>query len=347
MPVLVLVALIALIVLAALVIKSAAAILVKALLLLLIAFILAMVIRYGLRLWHFSKLLKALADLSAGLTLGQTGSLSQEALELVLGGLTGFLGEWCKRELSQSDARQLTDLIEKIKQLYDGAKGTIPDAHKEKIEELMRRLLEIFEELKRKLGDLGDIKKGTDLSGAPPSDPDAEKIRDEAWRRARDLVRQYRKGDPKIHDFLDQVEKFRDTYENRPEDVIPIPGSGSASEDDPCRQLGGYISSLVFGNGSGIQLQPGCCINIRFSPKLKDNWNDPDLFITTSPAGAGISVSGLPKGRDVGKPSASWEPISGSGGSYEFSGLWSQYRSIRICNTGSQAITIQSVRGNN
>ena len=324
-------------------------ILVISLVVLLVLYLFSVLYLNGQRAKHYAKLIlyiPKLEKLISELKDPVDGKLFADIKEY----LQSILDEWCKYKLSQGQLKKLHELCGKLELQIKLKIDNLPEDKKAELKKNLEELKKICRQIEKAFKDGAGLQKGIDLKPADPGTAAGRKARDDAYRRGRDLRYDYAKGDPKHLDIEDMAAAFKEKYTNSPEDAVPMDGSGVTDPETECGTLGGYLADVVFGNGAGVTLQPGCCVAFRFSPKLNENWgflgyDSADLKVTYTPANAAISVTGLQKGRDFGKPTAKWDPIAASGSDYEFFGINREYRYIKICNFSDAPITITQVKG--
>ncbi|MBI3579344.1 MAG: hypothetical protein HY089_08065 [Ignavibacteriales bacterium] len=243
-------------------------------------------------------------------------------------------------ELTQIEAQRIVDEIKKI---LDGWKnGGFPfdnDQHK-KIQDGIDKLKEFFDKLKKELEDLAKIKKARDRfqQGATAADEEDQR------RRAQELADALAVAGQ--HTGLGQVEGVSEAADELREKIKEANGGRDVTYGGPANaELCGQpiMENLNFGDG-GIELKPGCCITITFSPPITTSllWFNDWLEIKTDTISPRMSVKGKKKD-DTG-----WEDFTRSSGSSErwdtpSWGSGRDYPVVVICNTGEVAFRLNRV----
>lgn len=148
--------------------------------------------------------------------------------------------------------------------------------------------------------------------------------------------------DPVINDLAEKAEELQEEVAARPtleEGNAEVTSSSVLADCDTEQDA----RNIAFGDSEGIELGPGCCLVIRFSPKLDDNWeySHGDVEINVSDD-ATYSVEGKARSRDEDTSYTDLERDSGD--TWEIPGGFNQMRFIRICNTGDEPMTVTQVR---
>jgi|GEM_PF-4915792 len=266
----------------------------------------------------------------------------------------GFFGEWCKEQLSKAQAQSLIDAINALKQMFDTADGAgeIPDDEVgNALSDLINGtndedgLVDIAEQLQNEKEEAEIVKKANDLKNQPPpANDDAAKEREEKFNKAKEIIQKNKEAGekPKFVVLDDVIDNFNDSYGDAPIEIIGTSIGGATEEIDETviENVIGVFGDLVFGDRTGVSINPSYCIILTFDPPIEDTVGD-DIDVITEPANQTLSVSGLASG-DPTDIQADWKYMHQDAEGYRII-EGGPFKYIKICNNSDNKVVIKKV----
>ena len=242
--------------------------------------------------------------------------------------------------LTATEAELLCTQVNSLKEAIEETERNFPDETAEnedwqKIREHLEKLIELCRKIQEEKEKLKEIQEGLDVfDGTAEGDADSyETDRDEAREKAEEVIDQ----ENQLVDLTNAAQEFLDKDSTTPEGEDVDTGGLTDPDQDP-RDVG-------YDDRHGLSLEPGDCIVITFSPRVRDRWWDPDLRIKTNPPGTSITVEGKESSRDTNYDPTKLEKKDGSETDWEIKGgIVRKYRKIRICNNGRDKVVVTYVR---
>ena len=255
--------------------------------------------------------------------------LSPQAVKDIAELVARIVGKQDNCEFDPNVAEQIIQLIEDL--LTKGLSTASPD-DEQKLKDALEQLKKLKDELQEELKKKKLIDQAKDYFGKAAGNKDEQEKRDKELLTGVSTAGNV-PNNVKIPALKTAAEDLQKKMKGKPICLNP--------PKDPCA-IDSPISNLVFGDGDPIVLKPGCCIELTFSPKLRDHWGQNDLQVLADPKDSTMSVEGREGDK---QPYKQLERDQKNQDEFEFPGLTLRIRTVKICNNGKSDLKLLRVQG--